>query len=263
MYELQLTTDKGITYLTSPELQEKSIFVAFTTKHTGFSATPYDSLNLAFHVGDNSKQVLKNRRHVAELFDFDIGRLTCAQQVHGATARFIDAKDAGKGVYGYETAIKDTDGLATDIGGVTLGMFFADCLPVVLVSPEPRVVAIAHAGHKGLFSGVIEQLIKKVSEKTEPKRMLAFLGPAIGPCCYEVDESRINQFSQKFPRAVKKTDTSLDLKKIAASVLLREGLASENIYKSSFCTCCNNDLFFSYRRNSTTGRQAAIAFIKG
>jgi len=262
MYKLRLTTNKGITYLTSPALQERSIFLAFTTKHGGVSAAPYDSLNLAFHVGDKPKHVLMNRKHLAKILDFEPSRLTCAQQVHGNMAKFVDAKDAGKGADGYETAIKNTDGLATDISGITLGMFFADCLPVVLVSLEPRVVAIAHAGYKGLLGGVVEQLIQKISLKAETGRLLAFLGPAIGTCCYHVENNRIEKFRQKFPGAVNKNDISLDLKKIAKHILIEEGLTPGNIYQSSFCTCCSNDLFFSYRRNSTTGRHAAIISIK-
>lgn len=262
-FQLKLTTDKGITYLTSPVLQEHSIFLAFTTRHSGFSNEPYKSLNLALHVEDNEKKVLKNRHVVSKVLGYKENSLTCAQQIHGTSIQLVDDKSVGAGSTDYATSLKGIDGLITDKANVPIGLFFADCLPVVLVSSSPKIVAIAHAGYKGIISGIINKLIKKISVRVQPKEMLAFLGPSIGSCCYKVNERRVKRFSKAFPSIVKESDKALDLKAIASYQLYKAGLDPANIFCSSYCTCCNSDLFFSYRKSKVTGRQAAIAFIMG
>lgn len=261
MYELKHVKKNGLIYLTSPELQERGIFLAFTTRQKGFSPAPYDSLNLAFHVQDHQQNVIKNRRFLADNLGFDLEKLTCAKQVHGNAAIDIKAENIGRGATDYEAAIDETDALATEISGSPIAMFFADCLPVVLISLEPKKVAIAHAGFKGLLNGVIGNAVALFGDRFPKERMLAFLGPSIGKCCYKVDRKRIADFNNRFGSIVKTDDKALDLKNIAKYQLKTAGLRASNIISADYCTCCNDELFFSFRRNNITGRQAAIALI--
>lgn len=261
MYSLQTINKDGIIYETAPRLLEKFIFIAFTTRQKGKSLAPYNSLNMAFHVGDSKENVLANRQLTASAFDIESSKITCAKQVHGNKAAWIDKNMAGAGNADYRLALDSVDAMATDLTKTPLAMFFADCLPVVLVSTNPKLIAIAHAGYKGLLQDVIGKLVELVGQRAAVKNLWAFLGPAIGKCCYDVSAERLKLFSHKFPEVVGINDKSLDLRAVAEYQLISAGVLEENIISSQYCTCCNDDLFFSYRRQGITGRQAAIAMI--
>ncbi len=262
MYKLELQTKNNLTCITSKELFKKDIFLAFTTRKTGLSPKPYDSLNLGFHVDDDPKTVAQNRILVSKIFNYNAEDLTCAQQVHGNKVMFVAQNEKGAGSLEYETSIAGVDGLAVDGKSPPIAMFFADCLPVVLISLNPKIVAIVHAGYKGLLNNIIECMLEITRQKTDSGKMLAFLGPAIGPCCYEVEGERINKFHANFPKIVRKNEKVLDLKKIAVHQLESGGIALKNIYNADYCTSCNSELFYSFRKEKVTGRQAAIAFIE-
>jgi len=263
MYKLELQTTDNITHITSKELFKNDIFLAFTTRKTGLSPKTYDSLNLGFHVDDDQKNAAQNRILVSKTFNYNAEDLTCAQQVHGNKVKFVAQNEKGAGGLQFDTAIAGIDGLAVDGKSFPIAMFFADCLPVVVISLDPKIVAIVHAGYKGLLNNIIECMVEITRQKTEPGKMLAFLGPAIGPCCYEVEAERINKFHANFPNIVRKNDKALDLKKIAIHQLESCGIGLKNIYNADYCTSCNSELFYSFRKEEVTGRQAAIAFIRG
>ncbi len=263
MYKLELQITDNITYITSKELFKNDIYLAFTMRKTGLSSKPYDSLNLGFHVDDDPKTVAQNRILTSKALKYNAGDLTCSQQVHGNKVKFVAQNEKGAGSLDYDTSIAGVDGLATDVENLPMAMFFADCLPVVLIGLDPKTVAIVHAGYKGLLNNVIERMLKITRQKIEPSKMLAFLGPAIGPCCYEVEAERINMFHANFPNIVRKNDKALDLKKIAIHQLEGCGVGLKNIFNADYCTSCNSELFYSFRKEKVTGRQAAIAFIAG
>ncbi len=251
MFSLETIQKDAIVYQTSSMLLERSIFLAFTTRSSG---------NLALHVDDDPDVVVNNRLLMAKAFGINEKLLTCAQQVHGNKVYFVDKKDAGRGYADFNSAIKETDALITDKPNILLSMFFADCLPVVLVGLKPKIVAVVHAGYKGLINGVIGNAQSAMFNSIKPKDLLAFLGPSIGPCCYKVDDERLAKFKQKFSQ-LEFANNNLDLKAIATFQLKQLGVKEENIFSSKYCTNCNPDLFFSYRQNKITGRQAAVAMI--
>lgn len=242
------------------------ILAVFTARKGGVSREPYSSMNLAFHVGDNRKSVLKNRDLVCSLFDLDFRRMVCAEQVHGTKVAIVGKRDIGKGALSLESSVRDVDALITDQPFTPLTLFFADCVPVILVEPEKRVVSVTHAGWRGVYGNIVGNVIKSmVSPRSElAAGLLAFIGPSIGGCCYQVGGDLIRMFSQRFANSKNWLHGDrIDLGEIVRMQLIESGMAAPNIYIcEDCCTSCHNEVFFSHRAGrGTTGRQAAIAAI--
>lgn len=239
-------------------------WAVFSTKGGGLSSYPYSTLNLALHVGDDEQAVLGNRKIFAQAVGFSFEDVVCAQQVHGCEIKTVDVKERGRGTKDYGDALPETDGMITGDQQVILAAFFADCVPVYAVDPVKGVVGLAHAGWKGTLNGIAGRLIQKMETdfKTDPRSCFAFIGPSIGPCCYEVGEDIINKLND--PLLLnnccfeKDGKWFLDLWEMNRRVLLNAGLTSEHIGIGGICTsCCQS--FFSYRRDlGRTGRMAAF-----
>lgn len=251
----------GIEYFTPKEtLKNGSALIVFTTRNKGVSEECYKSLNLAFHVGDNEENVIKNRLKLIKVFGFKRNSLTCAEQVHGDKHTFVSEKEAGSGEFDYSRSLKNTDSLITNLKNVPLILFFADCVPIVFVDKKKSLAGIIHAGWKGTYQEIskktIAELVKK--HKSISSEISVFIGPSIGPCCYEVDGSLSDAFKGKLGGIGLKNNRKLDLVEINKYQLKNAGILEENISSMDICTCCNSDLFFSHRRSRKTGRQAAI-----
>jgi len=266
-YSLTLETSSDISYyISKPLLDTRGILVVFTTRGGGLSRDQYSSLNLAFHVGDNPDLVIENRKRALGLFGLDLGSVVCAEQVHGTEAAYARDSDAGCGALSADKSIKGVDALFTDCHRLPLLLFFADCVPVVLVEPEKRVVGVIHAGWKGIYGNIAGNTINAISSRLQvsSKNMLAFIGPSIGGCCYRVGSELVKKFSERF-------DLSdgwifgdrIDLQTIVKKQLSDGGIRAANIYScSNCCTSCNGDILFSHRDSGgKTGRQAALASI--
>lgn len=264
-FDLKFLKLDSIEVLLSPRLlRESSILVLFTTRHGGVSPFPYDSLNLGFHVGDRDDNVIKNRTRLCRQLEIESDKLTTAKQVHGNGVAIIDPALVGSGSKNYESAVPDADALITAFPQVPLAIFLADCLPLVLVEPELRVIGLVHAGWKGMEQQIIKWAVKTMKQdfKASERRLLAFIGPAIGNCCYNVDAARADIFKD-IPGAVREGSESLylDLPALARYQLQECGLQTKNVFEAGMCTSCLNDRFFSHRRQLVTGRQAALAMV--
>ena len=249
--------------MASPELlRERSILVTFSTRSGGVSPVPYDTLNLAAHVGDEPDNVRQNRRRLTEALNLDPARLTTAQQTHSRNVAVVGAPAAGAGYDSYETAIPDTDALVTGLAQTPIAMFTADCVPVILVDPAARYVSVVHAGYKGLYSRIVSAALTELLKNSGGRAgdIIAFVGPSIGQCCYAVDAKRAALFAAK--RTAKRGgEIFLDTAGVAADEIRAAGVPASSINVSGLCTACRDDLFFSYRRANVCGRQAAIAAI--
>ncbi|MDQ3643153.1 MAG: polyphenol oxidase family protein, partial [Actinomycetota bacterium] len=146
------------------------------------SEPPFDSLNLGARVGDDPEAVLANRTRVAETVGFDGARLTLTRQVHGVELRRAASGDGG--------IVGEADGLVTDQSGVVLGILSADCAAVAIAGAGG--VALVHAGWRGLAGGIIERGVRAV----EPA-WAAWVGPAIGACCYEVGDDVVEAWNRR------------------------------------------------------------------
>lgn len=241
-YHLSYQEREGIKSLTSPRLlAEQNILVAFSNRLGGISPKPFNSLNLSFAVGDDSANVRENRKRLAKSLGINLSKLTTAEQVHGNTLAVVHQDFVGSGARSQRTAISSTDALLTYLEGVPLALFFADCLPVVLVDIERRVVGVVHTGWKGTELEITLAAVQALQEifDSAPEDIFAFLSPSIGPCCYEVDLPALNK-----------------------NQLMTAGVLPENIYSSNICTCCNTSLYFSYRAaKGKTGRQTGLVAI--
>ncbi|MFN2526654.1 MAG: polyphenol oxidase family protein [Actinomycetota bacterium] len=215
--------------------------VWFTNREGGVSRGPYASLNVAARVGDHPAAVGENRRRAAAAAGFDVTGLTFSRQVHGKSVLEIGTKPDGPMVAGV------ADVLVTRRPNVILGILVADCAPVVLAGE--RGLAVVHAGWRGLVEGVVESGVASVA----PVRS-AWIGPSIHACCYEVGPAVVAAFRERgLPIA---DDRHVDPGMSAVAELRRLGV--ERVVMSDDCTSCDTR-YFSYRRDGTTGRQAAFA----
>src|SRR3972149_1238630 len=153
-----------------------------------------------------------------------------------------------------------------------IGVFTADCLPIVLADIRGRVVGIIHAGRVGTSLEITKKTVGKIKENfgISAEEIIAAIGPGIGGCCYEVDEKSINPFKDRLEYfekiAIEKYNGRWMLNLIGVNKirLMESGLKSENIFTAEFCTSCHNDKFFSYRREGkTAGRMVSFVAIKG
>jgi YfiH family protein len=249
-------------YLTISEWGAYGIQMGFSSRKGGVSAIPYKSLNLGLHVKDNQENVLKNRNCLlselgASWSDFAIG-----EQVHGAGIAWVGQESGGCGVQCLETIIPNVDGLLTQ-SPIGLMAMFADCVPIYFYHPVIRTVGIAHAGWKGTLGkiclGILQQLIQAGGNIED---CLIALGPAIGACCYKIDQTVAERFKSNFEQTgflspLGSEHFSLDLREANRSLLLGAGVKPNHIWVNSTCTACNSESFFSHRRDGAlTGRMA-------
>jgi YfiH family protein len=223
----------------------------FTTRRGGGSAPPYDSLNLGGGVGDDPGRVAANWRVLEAGTGLAFARV---RQVHGARAVRLDAPCA-PGV--------DADAVVSRTPGVAACVSVADCVPILLADPESGAVAAVHAGWRGTIAGVAAEAVRALAAEVSapPGRLLAAIGPAIGPCCYEVSPDLAARFAAELgPEVVRAGPTpSLDLWGANGVVLRAAGVLPERIEILRRCTSCERDWFFSHRRDAgRTGRQAAF-----
>lgn len=242
------------------------IWHGVTERTGGVSVAPYASLNLGLHVGDAPERVRENRRRLARVADCEITQIACAEQVHGAAAARVLPADAGRGAWDYANNLPGTDALVTDAPGLLLTLFFADCLPILLADPERRVVAVAHAGWRGLVGGVIENTLRTMGDTAggiRPEAIYAAVGPGIGVCCFEVGPEVAAHFDADLIAATPSGKPSVDLPRAAARRLAAAGLAASHIDVCRDCTACHTDRFFSHRREGgKTGRMGACITLR-
>jgi YfiH family protein len=242
----------------------------FTVRHGGISSIPYESLNLAFHVGDDPDKVRVNREAAATALGFSPEKLVTADQVHGDRIVTVTAEHAGMGAMDYTSAIPATDALITNVPGIPIATFYADCVPVFILDPVRKVIGLAHAGWKGTVLKIAQKTLIRMSETygTRPGDCIIGIAPSIGPCCYEVDSVVYKEFDKEYKDTTPfLTPTSaskwqLDLWAANLTQLLEIGVRQENVVISRICTCCNKENFFSYRgENGQTGRMGAFMML--
>lgn len=226
-----------------------------TTRRGGVSAPPYDGLNLAAHVGDDPRAVAENRRRLHAALHLP-AEPRWLRQVHGVTA--IDAA-------GHPPAVPEpeADAAYSRHAGVVCAVLSADCLPVLLCDVDGTAVAAAHAGWRGLLDGVIEDTVRAMQRPGA--RLLAWLGPAIGPDAFEVGDEVRAAFVARDAAAAAAFRPSprgrwlADLYRLA-----RQRLAAVNVhavYGGHWCTATDAERFFSYRRDGATGRIASLIWL--
>lgn len=224
-----------------------NILAGFTNRHDGLSKIPYDSLNLAFHVGDNKSNVQKNRNILIE--KFKMNKLAWMNQVHATNIQVVER--------GGE--VIKTDGLITSKINLTLMVMVADCIPILFYDPAQKVIAAAHSGREGSFDNIPGKMIFKMISKfkSDPKDIIVSMGPSIQKKCYEVSQEIASDFKEKWGKQFILNKQFLDLPNLNKNQLIEAGVVEENITIDNTCTHCNKD-YFSYRRDKMTGRFAGV-----
>ena len=225
-----------------------------TTRAGGVSAAPYASFNLGDRVGDDPAKVAANRRRLAAGIGLDPHRLVWMDQVHGATATLVDGPAP--------VAVPATDALVTARPGLALAALTADCVPVLLADPTSGVVAAVHAGRVGAAAGVLPAALHAMQEAgAAVHRVEALLGPAICGGCYEVPAELQASTEDRLPGSACRTSrgtAGLDLRAGLWRQLADAGVARIGV--DPRCTVEDPELY-SYRRDGTTGRLAAVTWI--
>ena len=228
-----------------------------TTRRHGVSQAPYDSLNLADHVGDQAAHVLRNREILKTALRLPSEPSWLAQQHTVKALRWPN------------TAVEESppiaDAVWTDQPGVVLTVMTADCLPVLLTNHSETLVAAVHAGWRGLADGILQRTIEQLPES--PNRLKAWIGPAISQKYFEVGPEVLDAFVEQRPASIhcfSQTDRRTgkyhaDLPRLAELMLKEQGV--EEVTLSGLCSYADAERFYSYRRDGQTGRMASLIWL--
>lgn len=253
------------------------ITIGDTYRHGGVSQEPYESLNLAFHVGDEPKYVRENRGIIAEYLGVEPDRISCGNQVHGLKAVEITEDLVGAGAFGEDTAIADCDAVFTKLPNVPLFLFTADCVAVGIYDAKHHAIATVHAGWRGAIGHLPVLTIEAMKEAygTEFKDCYIYLGPSIGAESFEVDVELGKRFEIAWrgmtDRSVadivnypgdKLDKAYINLWNFIAEGLMMNGVPKDNIAIGGTDTVTDKDCY-SYRRESgKTGRMALFGMLQ-
>jgi YfiH family protein len=243
-----------------PRWQERDgLLHGFLGRRGGKSIGSYASLNLSPRVGDDPQVVKDNVCDAKRAVGIHHGKIVTMKQMHGdriLEVREREIKEAGEG-----------DAMVTQESRVFLAVLSADCVPILFTADGKRLAAVAHAGWRGTLAGIGPKVVRHIKERCglEPAALEAALGPAIGPCCYEigadVSSALIGKWGETGKRALRVAGGRqfLDLKRLNRLLLEEAGVPSGQIVSVGPCTSCAADDFFSYRREkSETGRQLSF-----
>ena len=228
----------------------------FSTRLGGVSRAPWDSLNLGANRGDSPANVRENFRRFCAGIGIDPASLVSTQQTHTTRVIRVTEKDRGNGITKPQ-AYTDVDGLVTNVPGLPLITYHADCVPLFFVDPARKAIGLAHSGWKGTAGRIGEETVKVMGREfgSRPEDMVAAVGPSICRKCYEVSEDVYAAFADRFsPEDMKavfdRKDNGkyqLDLWEANRRVLMEAGIRPENISVTGFCTHCHPDLLWSHR----------------
>lgn len=263
---LNIHDKNGVVFITFPKLDKAGGQLhAFSTRLGGVSTGDTASMNFSFTLDKSADAVKENFKIFSDAVGFDPEKLVLSQQTHTSNIRKVTAKDFGKGVW-RERDYTDVDGLVTDVPGAVLVTQYADCTPLIFFDPVKKVAATSHAGWRGT--------VKEIGRKTvglmisdygsDPKNIIAAIGPCIAECCYEVDDPVIDEIKKLDCLDLSRCYTEksngrymLNLREVNRQILINAGLKPENIDVSDICTCCNSDFLHSHRK--TAGKRGTLA----
>ncbi len=273
------TNDDGSTlqYLSFPAIEKTGIVThAFSTRIGGVSKGIWSSMNLSFTRGDDPKDAYENFHRYAVLFGVPDERLVLPYQNHTVNVRVVTGEDGGKG-FTRERDYTDVDGLITNVPGLVLTVFAADCVPLLFVDPVHKAIGASHSGWRGTVNRMGKATIEKMKENygSDPKDIICAIGPSICRNCYEISEDVASEFKKAFPGHEDEILTDdglneagehkfhLDLWNANRIVLLDAGVPAGNLSMTDLCTNCNPELLFSHRfTKGQRGNNGAFIMLK-
>lgn len=231
----------------------KLLSFGFSNRHQG---------NMSLVYGD-TRNSLVNRTGFLNNLGIDHRNLVCAKQVHGSNIYRAEKKDAGRGAFSYEGSILDTDAFITDQLNLPLAIFTADCLSVFLFDSQRPAIGLVHAGWRSSRDDIMVKVsnLMRSNFGSDPGNLKIIFGPAIRSCCYEVGKEFNDFFNQGLIE--KKEKLYLDLVGFNLRRILDSGVNEENILDTHICTACQNQDYFSFRRErKDCGRGISVIMLK-
>lgn len=245
-------------YLTFPLLEETGLVRhLFSTRLGGVSSGIFSTMNLSFTRGDEKAAVDENYRRIAGVLGCELTDIVCSDQTHTTNIRTVEAKDRGKGII-CPKDYTDIDGLITDVPGIVLATFYADCVPLFFIDTKKKAVGLSHSGWRGTVGRMGQHTIEAMKDAygTKPEDVVAAVGPSICQDCYEVSEDVAEAFYQEFHGKGQGDEIllskgngkyQLNLWRANQIVLEEAGIRPDKIQVTDICTCCNPDYLFSHR----------------
>lgn len=238
----------------------------FSTRKGGVSTGIFSSMNLNFKRGDDPDAVLENYRRMAAALNMRVEDMVLSDQTHTTNVRVITEEDRGKGILKPQD-YSDVDGMITNVPGIVLVTSYADCVPLYFVDPVRKAIGLSHSGWKGTVGHIGQKTVWKMYEVygSEPKDIVAAIGPSICQSCYEVSDDVAEAFRANFT-ADEAADIlldkgngkyQLDLWKANWYVLTDAGILPEHLSVTDLCTACHPDLLWSHRK--TNGQRGGLS----
>ena len=238
----------------------------FSTRKGGVSTGIFSSMNLNFKRGDDPDAVMENYRRMAAALNMRVEDMVLSDQTHTTNVRVITEEDRGKGILKPQD-YSDVDGMITNVPGIVLVTSYADCVPLYFVDPVRKAIGLSHSGWKGTVGHIGQKTVGKMHEVygSEPKDIVAAIGPSICQSCYEVSDDVAEAFRTNFT-ADEAADIlldkgngkyQLDLWKANWYVLTDAGILPEHLSVTDLCTACHPDLLWSHRK--TNGQRGGLS----
>ena len=238
----------------------------FSTRKGGVSTGIFSSMNLNFKRGDDPDAVMENYRRMAAALNMRVEDMVLSDQTHTTNVRVITEEDRGKGILKPQD-YSDVDGMITNVPEIVLVTSYADCVPLYFVDPVRKAIGLSHSGWKGTVGHIGQKTVWKMHEVygSEPKDIVAAIGPSICQSCYEVSDDVAEAFRANFT-ADEAADIlldkgngkyQLDLWKANWYVLTDAGILPEHLSVTDLCTACHPDLLWSHRK--TNGQRGGLS----
>lgn len=264
---LEEHSEKGTPYLTYPLLSRTGIVAhGFSTRLGGVSTGNCATMNISTHRGDDKAAIMENTKRIAGAIGVKPECMVYANQTHTTNVAVVGTDNKG-------CSLPETDGLVTNVPGICLVTFYADCVPLFFVDPVQRAVGLSHSGWRGTVDNMAASTLQKMKEAfgTNPADVIAAVGPSICQDCYEVSEDVIEKFRQNYDDAVweelfyqkENGKYQLDLWRANAYNMQKAGILKSRIAVTNLCTCCNPEILFSHRISGfSRGNLSAFLAIK-
>ena len=250
---------RGVPFLSFRALDDTGLVTdAFSTRMGGASRGKFATMNFSYGRGDDPGDVLENFTRMADAMGVERDRMVVSHQTHTVNVRRVTKEDAGKGVI-RDRDYRDVDGLITNVPGLTLVTFYADCVPLYLLDPVKRAIGLSHSGWRGTVRRMGQVTVDAMKEAygTRPGDLIACIGPSICQDCFEVGEEVVEEFKGEFApghwdrlfcQGRRPGKYQLDLWKANEIIFREAGIPPENIHVTNICTMCNSSYLFSHRR---------------
>ena len=268
----KLNQVNGVKFLTFNRLSEISFIKhAFSTKEGGVSEGIFKSMNLSFTRGDDSEKVKENYKRFFEAVGLTLNNMVMSDQIHEVDVLKIDEeKLSSLGNDIEHRRFENVDGMITNLKNVPLVTFYADCVPLYIVDTKNKAIGMSHSGWRGTVKGMGIKTVEAMTREygTNPKDIVAVVGPSICKECYEVSKDVVDEFHKAYDSkfdvskiydVTSKDKRQLNLWEANKQILMLAGITEENIVVSDVCTSCNHELLYSHRKtNGKRGNLVAI-----